>query len=151
MAAARPKAVLFACSMNAVRSPMAAALMQQMFGKAIPATSAGVHKGELDPFAVVVMDELGIDMKRHRPMSFEELQEFEGIEADLVVTLSPDAHHKAMTLTHTLPIAVEYWPTPDPTVEEGNREQRLESYRAVRDQLLAKIRSRFGPHARGNE
>lgn len=148
---AAPKAVLFACSMNAVRSPMAAALMQQMFGKAIPAASAGVHKGELDGFAIAVMSELGIDIARHKPMTFEELQDLDGIEADLIVTLSPDAHHRAMTLTHDLPAKVEYWPTPDPAVEEGNREQRLEAYRSVRDQLMAKIRARFGAATGGNE
>ena len=148
---ARPKAVLFACSMNAVRSPMAAALMQQMFGKAIPSVSAGVHKGELDGFAVAVMNELGIDIMRHKPMTFEELQDLEGIDADLIVTLSPDAHHKAMTLADAVSAQVEYWPTPDPAVEEGNREQRLEAYRAVRDQLMAKIRARFGASSAGNE
>ena len=151
MAAERPKAVLFACSMNAVRSPMAAALMQQMFGKAIPAASAGVHKGELDPFAVAAMEEIGINIARHKPMTFEEIEDLEGLNADLIVTLSPDAHHKAVALTHAVPAKVEYWPTPDPTLEEGNREQRLGAYRAVRDQLLVRIRARFGTQGGGNE
>lgn len=148
---ARPKAVLFACSMNAVRSPIAAALTQQMFGKSIAVTSAGVHKGELDGFAVTVMNEIGLDIGRHKPMTFEELQELDGIDADLIVTLSPDAHHKAMAMTHIVPAKVEYWPTPDPMAEEGNREQRLDAYRAVRDQLMAKIRARFGAAGGGNE
>jgi hypothetical protein len=46
---------------------------------------------------------------------------------------------------------VEYWPTPDPSVAEGSREQRLEAYRAVRDQLLAHIRERFAAKRPGNE
>ncbi len=137
--------------MNAVRSPMAAALMGQMFGKSVYVGSAGVQKGELDPFAVAVMEEVGIDIARHRPITFEELEDLEGLNFDLIVTLSPPAHHKAMQLTRAVASEVEYWPTVDPTAAEGNREQRLAAYREVRDQLLARIRERFGGGARGNE
>jgi len=147
----RPRAVLFACGLNAVRSPMAAALLQQMFGRAVYVGSAGVQKGELDPFAVAAMEEIGIDITRHKPVTFEELDELEGLNFDLIVTLSPPAHHKALELTRTHSAQVEYWPTVDPTVTEGNREQRLDAYRALRDQLLAQIRARFGPAGGGNE
>jgi protein-tyrosine-phosphatase len=147
----RPQAVLFACGMNAVRSPMAAALMQQMFGRSVYVGSAGVQKGELDPFAVAAMEEIGIDIARHKPMTFEELEDLEGLNFDLIVTLSPPAHHKALELTRTAAIEVEYWPTVDPTGIEGSREQRLVAYREVRDQLLARIRERFGVAAGGNE
>ena len=148
---ARPQAVLFACGMNAVRSPMAAGLFQQMFGKSVYVGSAGVQKGELDPFAVAVMEEIGIDIARHKPITFEELDDLEGLSFDLIVTLSPPAHHKALELTRTIAADVEYWPTVDPTGIEGNREQRLEAYRAVRDALMAHIRERFGSRAGGNE
>ena len=148
---ARPQAVLFACGMNAVRSPMAAGLFQQLFGKSAPVGSAGVHKGELDFFAVAAMEEIGIDIARHKPITFEEFDELEGLDFDLIVTLTPGAHHKALELTRTLAAQVEYWPTPDPTVAEGSREQRLEAYRAVRDQLMARIRERFGRPGGGNE
>jgi protein-tyrosine-phosphatase len=147
----RPRAVLFACGLNAVRSPMAAALLQQMFGRAIYVGSAGVQKGELDPFAVAAMEEIGIDIARHKPVTFEELDEMEGLNFDLIVTLSPPAHHKALELTRTHSAQVEYWPTVDPTATEGNREQRLDAYRALRDQLLAQIRARFGLAGGGNE
>jgi protein-tyrosine-phosphatase len=143
--------VLFACGMNAVRSPMAAALMQQMFGRSVYVGSAGVQKGELDPFAVAAMEEIGIDIARHKPMTFEELEDLEGLNFDLIVTLSPPAHHKALELTRTAAIEVEYWPTVDPTGIEGSREQRLVAYREVRDQLLARIRERFGVAAGSNE
>lgn len=147
----RPRAVLFACGLNAVRSPMAAALLQQMFGRAIYVGSAGVQKGELDPFAVAAMEEIGIDIAGHKPVTFEELDELEGLNFDLIVTLSPPAHHKALELTRTHSAQVEYWPTVDPTATEGNREQRLDAYRALRDQLLTQIRARFGPAGGGNE
>lgn len=140
----RPQAVLFACGLNAVRSPMAAGLLQQMFGKSIYVASAGAQKGELDPFAVAVMDEIGIDISRHKPMTFEELEDLEGLNFDLIVTLSPPAHHRAIDLTRTVAADVEYWPTPDPTVAEGSREQRLDAYREVRDRLMAQVQERFG-------
>ena len=97
------------------------------------------------------MDEIGIDIAAHKPMTFEELDDLEGRNFDLIVTLSPEAHHKALELTRTLAAEVEYWPTADPTAIEGSREQRLNAYREVRDQLLARIRARFALRAPANE
>ena len=147
----RPQAVLFACGLNAVRSPIAAGLFRELFGKRIYVASAGAQRGELDPFAVAVMHEIGIDISRHRPHTFEDLDELEGLNFDVIVTLSPRAHHKALEMTRTLAAEVEYWPTPDPTAIEGSREQKLDAYRAVRDQLLAHIRQRFGGATGRNE
>jgi len=138
-----PQAVLFACGLNSVRSPMAASLLQQMFPKAMYVKSAGVRKGELDPFAVAVMAELGQDISGHKPITFEELEDWEGLNFDLIITLSPEAHHKALELTRTHAAEVEYWPTHDPTEAEGNREQKLSAYREVCDALLLRIRKRF--------
>ena len=134
---ARPQAVLFACGMNSVRSPMAAGLFKHYFGRTYVG-SAGVRKGELDPFAVAAMDEVGIDIAKHKPMTFEELDDWEGLNVDLIVSLSPEAHHKALDLTRTL-------------AAEGSREQRMDAYRQVRDQLTERIRARFGGGRTGNE
>jgi len=149
----RPQAVLFACGQNAVRSPMAAALMRHLFGRTVYVGSAGVRPGELDPFAVAAMDEIGLDISKHRPMTFEELEDWEGLNFDLIITLAPEAHHKALDLTRVAAAEVEYWPTPDPTDIEGTRQQRLDAYRAVRDQLMRRIRARFAapPGGGGNE
>jgi len=147
---ARPQAVLFACGLNSVRSPMAAALFRHFFARTYVG-SAGSRKGELDPFAVAVMDEIGLDIAKHKPMTFEELDEWEGLNFDLIVTLTPEAHHRALELTRTLGADVEYWPTPDPTAIEGTREQRLDAYREVRDGLATRIRERFSGAAGGNE
>ena len=146
-----PLAVLFACGQNALRSPMAAALFGHMFGRSIYVGSAGVRKGELDPFAVAAMAEIGIDIARHKPVTFEELEDWEGLNFDLIVSLAPEAHHRALELTRTNAIDVEYWPTVDPSAMEGSREQRLEAYREVRDQLLERIRRRFAGGGTGNE
>lgn len=149
--AARPQAVLFACGLNTVRSPMAERIFRHFFGAGVYVASAGVRRGELDPFAVAVMDEIGLDIARHRPKTFEELEDWEGLNFDVIITLTPEAHHRALELTRVLAVDVEYWPTPDPTDGSGNREQRLEAYRAVRDQLVARIKARFAPPPAGNE
>jgi protein-tyrosine-phosphatase len=141
--AGRPKAALFVCAFNSVRSPMAAALLKQMAGEGIAVASAGVRKDILDPFAMAAMLEAGIDITQHEPTTIDELEDLEGLDFDLIVTLSPEAHHTALALTDRIAAAVEYWPTADPTATEGNREQRLDAYRAVRDQLSARIKTRF--------
>lgn len=149
--AKRPRSVLFACGMNSIRSPMAASMLHQLFPKAYYVGSAGVQKGELDPFATSVMSEIGLDLSHHRPMTFDELEHTEGLNFDLIVSLSPEAHHKTLDLTRTIAADVEYWPTPDPAAVEGNREQRLAAYREVRDHLMRRIRERFAPQMHANE
>ena len=131
------------CAYNAVRSPMAEALAKHFFGKSVYVQSAGARKGQVDPFALEVLDEIGIDARKHKPKSLEELEEWEGLNFDLIVSLSPEAHHKALELTRTVASDVEYWPTPDPTVVQGSREQVLEAYRAVRDGLMQRIKARL--------
>jgi protein-tyrosine-phosphatase len=148
---AKPQSVLFACGHNAVRSPMAASLFRQLVGRTTYVASAGVRKGELDPFAISAMAEIGLDIGKHRPLTFEELEDWEGLNFDLIITLSPEAHHKALELTRTLAAEVEYWPTPDPTAAEGSREQRLAAYREVREELMRRIRARFARPPSGNE
>lgn len=138
-----PGAVLFACTMNAVRSPMAAAILSHLTGGRVYVASAGVRAGEPDPFVTAVMAEIGIDLSKHAPNTLRELND---TSFDLVVTLSPEAHHQALEMTRTMAVDVEYWPTIDATVivGHGSREQVLDQYRAVRDSLFRKIKSRFG-------
>lgn len=139
----RVQAVLFVCQMNAVRSPMAEAIARHYFGRSVYVQSAGVRKGETDPFMVAALDEIGIDAAKHKPRTIAELDEWEGLNFDLIVTLSPEAHHAGLELTRTNAVEVEYWPTPDPTLSQGSREQRLDAYRAVRDGLTQRIRTRL--------
>jgi protein-tyrosine-phosphatase len=148
----RPRSVLFACGLNSIRSPMAAHLFGHLMGPSMKVASAGVQTADIDPFAVASMAEIGLDIAEHRPISFEELEDLEGLDFDVIVTLSPKAHHKALELTHRIPAAVEYWPTPDPSVIEGSREQRLQAYRDLREQLSQRILERFGrPRGSSNE
>ncbi|MEI9932300.1 MAG: arsenate reductase ArsC [Rhizomicrobium sp.] len=135
-----PGAVLFACTLNSVRSPMAAAIMRQRFGRFVYVDSVGVRAGETDPFVTEVLDEIGIELGKHKPKSFDE---FEDTSFDLIITLSPEAQHKAVELTRTSAAAIEYWPTLDPTAVEGSRDQCLAAYRNVRDELERRIQARF--------
>lgn len=141
--AKRIQSVLFVCAMNAVRSPMAEAVAKHYFGRSIYVQSAGVRKGEADAFVRIILDEIGIDSSKHRPQTLEELEEWEGLNFDLIISLSPEAHHAALELTRTIAADVEYWPTPDPTLVHGSREQVLDAYRNVRDGLLYRIRTRL--------
>jgi len=135
-----PDSVLFACNLNAVRAPMELGIARYLFGKKIFFDSAGVRAGEPDPFMVAVMDEIGVDMEKHKPRSFDDLEDS---SFDLVITLTPEAQHNAMELTRTMACDVEYWPTMDPTLMTGSREQILDAYRDVRDTLMRRIKERF--------
>jgi protein-tyrosine-phosphatase len=129
--------------MNAVRSPMAAAILAHLAGWRVRVSSAGVKAGHSDPYAVAVMDEIGIDISEHAPRTFAEL----GDETyDLIITLSPEAHHHALELTRTMAADVEYWPTLDATVatEHAARAEMAARYRAVRDEMFLRIKDRFG-------
>jgi protein-tyrosine-phosphatase len=138
-----PGAVLFVCTTNTVRSPMAAAILRHLAGRNVYVESAGVRPDSTDAFAAAVMEEIGIDISRHTPHTLRELHD---TSFDLIVTLSPEAHHQALELTRTMAVAVEYWPTFDATllIGHGSREQILEAYRGVRDGLFDRIKQRFG-------
>jgi protein-tyrosine-phosphatase len=139
-----PPAVLFVCTMNALRSPMAAAILRHLAGRRTYVESAGVRAGDLDGFMVGVMNEIGIDVSRHKPRTLADLND---TSFDLIVSLSPEAHHQALEMTRTMAVDVEYWPTFDASLlagGSGGREQILSGYRQVRDLLFRKIKSRFG-------
>ena len=136
-----PAAVLFCCTMNAVRSAMAEGLMKRLYGHAVYIDSVGVRRGAADSFAAAVMDELGIDITRHRPKTFDDLEDE---SYDLVISLSPEAQHSALEMTRTMACEVEFWNTFDPTYVEGSREIRLAAYREVRDGLMERIKQHFG-------
>src|SRR3954462_2969901 len=143
----RPQSVLFACTMNAVRSPMAEAIARHFFGKEIFFPSAGARQGKLDPFATTVMEEIGIDLQKHNPQTFEDLEDS---SYDMIVSLSPEAHHRALEFTRTDAVDVVYWPTLDPTAVEGSREAMLDAYRGVRDGLIKRIRETLGVRPMGS-
>jgi protein-tyrosine-phosphatase len=141
-----PSAVLFICTQNAIRSPMAAALMHHVAGHRIYVASAGIRAGDPDPFVGMIMDEIGLDLTRHRPHSLDDLADS---AFDLIITLSPEAELQAREMAKTMAIDVEHWPTPDPSTTQGSRNQILESYREVRDGLLQRVQEKFGSSVDG--
>jgi len=139
-----PSAVLFACNMNSIRSPMAEGILKFLHGGSIYVDSVGVRKTEINGFCVTVMDEIGIDMSQHNSKSFDDLEDS---NFDLVVPMSPGAQHKAVEMTRVMACEVEYWNTFDPSIiVSEDRDTMLEAYRTVRDQLLERIKARFPMH-----
>jgi protein-tyrosine-phosphatase len=145
-----PDAVLFCCNFNQVRSPMAEALLKRFAGDRIFVDSCGLRRAvfdpdedemEVDPLAAEVMAQIGIDLTRHRCKTFDELDDE---SFDLVISLTPEAQHRAVELARGRAAEIEYWPTMDPTLAEGSRAHRLDVYRQVRDSLAARIAERFG-------
>lgn len=135
-----PGSVLFCCTLNSVRSPMAEGILKALYPRQVFVDSAGVRKQPVDPLAVEVMDEIGLDISKHRSKTFDDLEDS---SFDLIVSLSPEAQHTAVDMTRTMSCDVEFWNTFDPTIIEGSREQRLSAYREVRDFLNKRIRTRF--------
>ena len=136
-----PGAVLFACNLNQVRSPMAAALLQRRLGGRVYVDSCGLRDGEgIDPFVVAAMAELGVDLSEQASKSFSDLAPD---SFDLIVSLTPQAHERALTLSRGRAVDVEFWPIADPTHEGGSRDQRLSAYRRVRDEIDRRIATRF--------
>ncbi|MGI9389674.1 MAG: low molecular weight phosphatase family protein [Boseongicola sp.] len=142
-----PQSVLFCCDHNAVRSPMAEAMMKKYYGQTAYVQSAGVFNDlEIDGFSIAVCDELGIELSRHRSRSFDEMQDWgDDLSGfDLVVALSPASQRRALELTRYYHLDVEYWPILDPTGLGETREDKLASYRQSRDQIRARLLARFG-------
>jgi protein-tyrosine-phosphatase len=137
---ALPGSVLFCCTMNAIRSPMAEGLLKRLHGHQVYVDSVGVRVNPIDPFAIVVMDEIGIDISRHRGKSFDDLED---TSFDLIISLSPEAQHRAVEMTRTMACDVEFWNTFDPSLAEGGREAVLDAYRQVRESLMRRIKARF--------
>jgi protein-tyrosine-phosphatase len=136
-----PGSLLFACTHNSIRSPMAEALARRLYGQVAYIESVGVHRSDLDSFTAAVLDEIGVDSHAHRTKTFDDV---EASSFDLIVSLSPEAHHSALEFTRSTATDVEYWPIPDPSAVEGSRETRLDAYRRVRDLILARLKARFG-------
>ena len=142
MAQTLPGSVLFACTLNRTRSPMAAALMRQMFGRQVHVDSCGIKaEAGFDPFMIQALSEVGAEVASHGPKRFEELDDG---SFDIVVSLTPDAQHRAAQAMRGRSVEIEYWPTYDPTDTEGSRESVLQAYRLLRDHLQRRICERFG-------
>ena len=142
-----PQSVLFCCDHNAVRSPMAEGIMKKLYGFDSYVQSVGVVNDlDIDGFAIAVCREIGVELDKHRSRSFEELEEMgEALSGfDLIVAMSPASQRAALELTRFYHLKVEYWPIMDPTGLGETRETKLNASRQTRDQIMEKLKSRWG-------
>ncbi|OYR10711.1 arsenate-mycothiol transferase ArsC [Brucella grignonensis] len=140
--AKRPTSVLFVCGKNSIRSPIAELLARKLLPPNMYIASAGVQRGERDPFVDAVLIEEGLSLDARQPRGLEELADG---YFDLIITLTPLAHHTVLERMRGFSVDVEYWPTPDPTLMTGSREQIMNAYRDVRDRLKRQITERLAP------
>ena len=142
-----PQSILFCCDHNAVRSPMAEGIMKKLYGTGTYVQSVGVINDlEIDGFSIAVCEEIGVELSRHRSSSFDEMERWgdDLSSFDLIVALSPASQRRALELTRLFHLTVEYWPILDPTGIGENREMKLLSYRQTRDQIVSKLREKWG-------
>ena len=142
-----PQSILFCCDHNAVRSPMAEGIMKKLYGTGTYVQSVGVINDlEIDGFSIAVCDEIGVELSRHRSRSFDEMERWgdDLSSFDLIVALSPASQRRALELTRLFHLTVEYWPILDPTGIGETREMKLVSYRQTKDQILNKLREKWG-------
>ena len=142
-----PQSILFCCDHNAVRSPMAEGIMKKLYGTGTYVQSVGVINDlEIDGFSIAVCDEIGVELSRHKSRSFDEMERWgdDLSSFDLIVALSPASQRRALELTRLFHLIVEYWPILDPTGIGETREMKLVSYRQTRDQILNKLREKWG-------
>lgn len=138
VASKTPSAILFMCGQNVIRSPMAEAIAKSVLPPTIYIQSAGVRRGDPDPFVDAVLGEIGLEAEGHKARTLDDLEDD---YFDLIVTLAPEAHHVALELTRSMAVEVVYWPTADPSTAGGTRDQILAAYREVRDHLNRRIRA----------
>ena len=142
-----PQSILFCCDHNSVRSPMAEGIMKKLYGTGTYVQSVGVINDlEIDGFSIAVCDEIGVELSRHRSRSFDEMERWgdDLSSFDLIVALSPASQRRALELTRLFHLTVEYWPILDPTGIGETREMKLVSYRQTRDQILNKLKEKWG-------
>ncbi len=128
------KRVLILCTGNSARSQMAEGLLRHLAGKQLEVVSAGSAPSHVNPLAIQVMRERGIDISHHRS---KHVSEFADQPFDVVITVCDQA-------AETCPVFPGraqriHWSFPDPARAEGSEQERLAAFRSVRDQLAARL------------
>ena len=126
---------------------MAEGIMKKLYGTGTYVQSVGVINDlEIDGFSISVCEEIGVELSRHRSRSFDEMEKWgdDLSSFDLIVALSPASQRRALELTRLFHLAVEYWPILDPTGIGETREMKLVSYRQTRDQIVNKLKEKWG-------
>lgn len=136
--------LLFTCTQNAVRSVIAEALFGQLSCSSdYHVSSCGVIEGVADGYAMAVMLEMGVDVSMHEARSFDSLSPF---DFDRIISFSAEAHDIAVRWAGE-GCKTELWAIHPPDLDERAREATLQSYRALRDEIAAKLEANFGAFA----
>ncbi len=138
---AMKKKVLFLCTENSCRSQMAEGILQDLRGNEFEVFSAGTRHSVVNPIAIKVMAEIGIDISGHRSKSVEE---FQGTNFDFVITTCDAARE-------TCPVFPGkarhlHWSFNDPAEARGSEEEILSAFRKVRDEIMLRIRQEFSQY-----
>jgi protein-tyrosine-phosphatase len=141
------ESLLFVCNLNSVRSPIAECLAKDICGDRVFIDSIGIQDEllEINPFAISILEEAGLDLSNHKPKHFENLND---TSFDLIVCLSAEAEEKMKILTRGFDVKIELWQTEDPSLEKGNRENIMSAFRIVRNALKLKIQERLESEAK---
>lgn len=142
-----PSAVLFACTENSIRSPMAEGILKYYQGHRIYVDSVGVRKSEVNGFAVAVMEEIGIDIGGHKSKTFGDLED---TSFDCVISLSPEAQHSAVELTRFMSCEVFFWNTFDPSIIHGSRDSYWKRIARCATRCSIKFKMNFPKKGKSN-
>ena len=127
--------VLILCTANSARSQMAEGILRSLAGDRVEAFSAGTHPSGVNPFAIRVMQEIGIDISGQYSKS---VMEFIGKPLDVVITVCDNAAENCPVFPG--PVERIHWSFPDPAAAEGDQ-AKLVAFRAVRDGLIERFRT----------
>jgi len=134
----RKTRVLFFCTVNAARSPMAEGLMRAKYGECFEVFSAGTHQSRVSTRAIRVMQEIRIDISHHRSKTLDEMS---GMKFDLAVTLCDRASQICPVVTCAKKTI--HYGVPDPHLTYGSDRELIEGYRSVRDGIAVWIDKTF--------
>ncbi len=128
-------AILFVCTGNSCRSPMAEAIARALLPPGASVLSAGVDPGESARLTREVLAEIGIDLNRHRPRSVFRI---DPEPVTVVVTMSDAAREHCPLFPNET--RRDHWEIPDPFESRGTEVERLHAYRRARDRIGARVR-----------
>ena len=135
-----PSSILFICYLNSIRSPIAEGLMKSLVGDRVYVDSCGESKGDIDSLMVAVMKEKGIDMSAHESQTLTDIQDG---SFDVIIAFTENAADAAKAVFEGQDVEILTWRTPDPTAGALDVRTMMNNYRAVRDQLEARLKRHF--------
>jgi len=126
------KGILFLCVANSARSQMAEGIARSLAPAGIQVWSAGSRPTSVRPEAIAALEEIGIDISQHRSKAVAEIP---ADQVDTVITLCGEEECPLFLGQATR----LHWGLPDPAGVQGNEQDRLNAFRATRDELHRRL------------